>query len=176
MIVPAIKGYFFMHLKRRSLFKWEDCTPLRAPCGHTGGARSVFRHAHVAPENGSYFISPLQRRNSARLRERKKRSQGPPTKIRYHTLPCLVNALALYRDKFSPFHKNPWCILDKTPSWKPPIPVLYYNQGKGESHVRIRSLSKEMRAVAQRWTFAQADLPTSRCSPLREWNELISAS
>ena len=46
-----------------------------------------------------------------------------------------VNALSLYRGKFSPFHKNLWSILYKTPSWNRPSPVLYYNQGKGESHV-----------------------------------------
>ena len=40
---------------------------LRAPVGHTGKPRRVFRHAHVAPENIRNFISPLRRRNSARL-------------------------------------------------------------------------------------------------------------
>jgi len=40
---------------------------LRAPLGHTGRPRRVFRHAHVAPENGSDLISPLLRRNSAKL-------------------------------------------------------------------------------------------------------------
>jgi len=39
---------------------------LRAPLGHTGRPRRVFRHAHVAPENGFNLISPLLRRNSAR--------------------------------------------------------------------------------------------------------------
>ena len=39
--------------------EWRDCGLLRAPIEHTGKPRSVFRHAHVAPENGFklYFVA-----------------------------------------------------------------------------------------------------------------------
>ena len=53
--------------KRQSLFGIWSCGLLRAPAGHTGRPRRVFRHAHVEPENIFDFISPLRWRNSARL-------------------------------------------------------------------------------------------------------------
>ncbi|MBR3752683.1 MAG: hypothetical protein IKK50_06085, partial [Ruminiclostridium sp.] len=47
--------------------KVGDYSLTRACLAGTLRLRSVFRHAHVAPKNESNFLSPLRRRNSARL-------------------------------------------------------------------------------------------------------------
>ena len=129
--------YFFTHLKRQSLFKCRDCTPLRAPCGHTGGASRVFWHAHVAPENRLNFISPLQWRNSARLifhftvlllPKEKGRSHDRRTRIVYQISFCLVNSIPWNQPIFSRLPNSEPVILYNFPTCKPPFVVLLYSQ------------------------------------------------
>ena len=55
----------FRHRGLRPVAAHELCTV--GAQSHVYRPRSVFWHAHVAPENLSHFISPLRRRNSTRF-------------------------------------------------------------------------------------------------------------
>ena len=92
------------------------------PCAkaHVYRARSVFWHAHVAPENEFQFILSLRRQNSTRffyarlggtlfffphprkMGKEKWRSNDRRTNTAYQTTPCLVNPLPVNSSSFLP--------------------------------------------------------------------------
>ena len=89
-----------------------------------------------------FILIPL--RGPARPPVPGNKKSAPKADIKYRVARsgCLVNAFSLYRIRFSPFHKIPSFTLYKTTSWNRHSPVLYYRQGKGESHVLNTPLSK----------------------------------
>ena len=66
----CMRTKFFVFAKRQAAFEKQDCGLLqRTPCSnaHVYRPRSVFWHAHVAPENEFQFILSLRRQNSTRF-------------------------------------------------------------------------------------------------------------